>query len=498
MYTVTLTVTDVDGWQSSTSQPITAVQHAPTVTGIAPNTGLADGGTGVTITGCALSGLTAVHFGANAATNVTQISDTQASAVSPRAAATGTVDVTVTTSGGTSAASVADHFTYTQFVSYFNWFDKASNGMVSDNIHLFNEGQASTLVTLSMPGANPVTVTVLSKQEVYTTFPAGTIGGPVTVSSNQPLIASQRVEFHQSFNEVAAQSQAQASTTSYINWYDKASSGMVNDNVHVLNPGASTAHVTVSLPNATAQHLTVAPGGEAYATFPQGTIGGPVTVSSDHPVLASQRVQFEQTFNEVWAEGPAQAAATSYINWYDKASLGMVNDNIHVLNPGTAKATVTVSLPGVASQQLTIDAGAEAYATFPQGTIGGPVKVSSDHPVLASQRVQFNQSFNEVWAQDPSQAATTSYVNWYDHASPGMLNDNIHVLNPGTAPATVTITVPGTTTAQKLTVGAGAEAYASFPQGTIGGPVTVTSDQPVLASQRVQFDQSFNEVWAAG
>ena len=41
-----------------------------------------------------------------------------------------------------------------------------------------------------------------------------------------------------------------------------------------------------------------------------------------------------------------------------------------------------------------------------------------------------------------------------------------------------------------------AEAYATFPPGTIGGPVTITSDQPVLASQRVQFEQTFNEVWA--
>jgi hypothetical protein len=45
-----------------------------------------------------------------------------------------------------------------------------------------------------------------------------------------------------------------------------------------------------------------------------------------------------------------------------------------------------------------------------------------------------------------------------------------------------------------LNVAAGAEGYATFPHGTIGGPVTVTSTQPVLASQRVQFNQSFNEV----
>src|SRR5438067_13147775 len=94
-----------------------------------------------------------------------------------------------------------------------------------------------------------------------------------------------------------------------MNWYDKASAGMLNDNIHVLNPGGTAANVTVSLPGATAQMLSVAPGAESYATFPQGTIGGPVTVSSTQPVLAAQRVQYYPTFNEVWA-GSTAAAST--------------------------------------------------------------------------------------------------------------------------------------------------------------------------------------------
>src|SRR5256885_16351082 len=81
----------------------------------------------------------------------------------------------------------------------------------------------------------------------------------------------------------------------------KSSPGMLNDNIHVLNPGTTPANVTISLPGGIPQQLTVAPGAEAYATFQPGTIGGPVTITSDQPVLASQRVQFEQTFNEVWA-----------------------------------------------------------------------------------------------------------------------------------------------------------------------------------------------------
>jgi hypothetical protein len=291
------------------------------------------------------------------------------------------------------------------------------------------------------------------------------------------------VQYYQTFNEVWAETSAQAATTSYINWYDKASAGMLNDNIHLLNPGSTSATVTVSLPGATSQMATVAPGAEAYVTFPAGTIGGPVKVSASQPVLASQRVQYYSSFNEVWAESAAQAAMTSYVNWYDKASPGMFNDNIHLLNPGGTSATVTVSLSGATPQMVTVAAGAESYVTFPAGSIGGPVTVSSSQPVLASQRVQYYSTFNEVLAESAAQAATTSHFTWYDKASAGMFNDNIHLLNPGGTSATVT-------------VAAGAEAYITFPAGSIGGPVTVSSSQPVLASQRVQYYSSFNEIWA--
>jgi hypothetical protein len=76
---------------------------------------------------------------------------------------------------------------------------------------------------------------------------------------------------------------------------------MFDDNFHILNPGTSIAHVTVSLSGATPHVVDVAAGGESFVSFPPGTIGGPVTVTSDLPVLASQRVQYYSSFNEIWA-----------------------------------------------------------------------------------------------------------------------------------------------------------------------------------------------------
>jgi hypothetical protein len=73
--------------------------------------GVAAGGTSVIITGTNLTGATAVKFGSTSAVSVTVNSPTSITAESP-ANTTGTVDVTVTTPGGTSAISSKDHFTF--------------------------------------------------------------------------------------------------------------------------------------------------------------------------------------------------------------------------------------------------------------------------------------------------------------------------------------------------------------------------------------------------
>jgi large repetitive protein len=83
---------------------------APAITAIAPTAGPTTGGTAVVITGTNFSGATAVTFGGTAATNFTVNSATQITATAPSGA--GTVDVRVTTVGGTSPTNAADQFTY--------------------------------------------------------------------------------------------------------------------------------------------------------------------------------------------------------------------------------------------------------------------------------------------------------------------------------------------------------------------------------------------------
>jgi hypothetical protein len=110
--TVDVTVTSPAGTSAmSPADQFTYVTPAPTVTGVSPNSGTTAGGTPVTITGTNFSGASAVSFGGSPATSFTVNSATQITATSP-AHALGTVDVTVTTPGGTSPTTAADRFTY--------------------------------------------------------------------------------------------------------------------------------------------------------------------------------------------------------------------------------------------------------------------------------------------------------------------------------------------------------------------------------------------------
>ncbi len=89
---------------------------APSITSISPSTGSTNGGTTVTITGDNLSGVAYVYFGSVAATSFNVVSPAEIQAVSPAESAS-TVNITVTTPGGTSPVTSADQFTYVKPVA---------------------------------------------------------------------------------------------------------------------------------------------------------------------------------------------------------------------------------------------------------------------------------------------------------------------------------------------------------------------------------------------
>lgn len=116
MYPNFFIVAGPDGnlWFTDSYTPAIGKVYAvvPAVTAVSPADGPVTGGTTVTITGSGFTGTTSVSFGGVPASSFTVDSAISITAISPAHDA-GTVDVTVTTPGGTSATGSADQFTYT-------------------------------------------------------------------------------------------------------------------------------------------------------------------------------------------------------------------------------------------------------------------------------------------------------------------------------------------------------------------------------------------------
>jgi hypothetical protein len=123
VYHFRIAATNAGGTSKGSDETFTTPANAPTVTKVEPSEGLEAGGTKVVITGADFTGATAVSFGTNPAKSFKVESATAIAAEAPTG--TGTVDVTVTTAGGTSATSSGDHFTYVSTGGCDSWTNTA-------------------------------------------------------------------------------------------------------------------------------------------------------------------------------------------------------------------------------------------------------------------------------------------------------------------------------------------------------------------------------------
>jgi hypothetical protein len=177
--TVDVSVANAGGTSAASSADAFTFIPAPAVTAISPKTGTASGGTTVTITGTNLDLATSVRFGGTYAAFAVDDAST-ITATSPVAEAPGTVDVTVTSAGGTSTRTTADRFRYTAALPAVSYLDPASgstdggtsvtivgSGFTGATAVSFGGvpaqyvvGNSGTITAVSPPGSGIVDVTV--------------------------------------------------------------------------------------------------------------------------------------------------------------------------------------------------------------------------------------------------------------------------------------------------------------------------------------------------
>jgi hypothetical protein len=170
-------VTVTTGGGTSNSLPYT-YSSGPVVTSISPVQGPASGGTTVVLTGSGFTGATAVTFGSSPATAFTVDSATQITATTP--AGSGSVPVTVTTAGGTSAP-VGFFYVDAPVLAAIS----PSQGPVAGGTTVVLTGAGLAGVTAVTFGATPAaSFTVDSSNQITATAPPGTGSVPVTVTNS--------------------------------------------------------------------------------------------------------------------------------------------------------------------------------------------------------------------------------------------------------------------------------------------------------------------------
>jgi hypothetical protein len=339
-------VTNPGGTSSTSSADQFNYVPAPTVSAISPTTGPAAGGTSVTITGTNFTGASAVKFGATAATSFTVTDDSHISATAP--AGTGTVDVTVTTVGGTSSTSAADQYTYQSGLPPTVTAVKPGAGPTAGGTKVTITGTNFVAPASVNFGSNPGTnVIVVSKTSITAIAPAGSAGS-VDVTVTTPAGAS----------AVNPKKDLYAYGPPHVTSFTP-SSGITGSTVTITGSGFSGGD-KVTFGTLASKSVTIVSGTSLKATVPNGdATPSTITVTSVQGSSTSVN-QFTPTF-AITSFSPTSGPAGTVVT----------------INGIGFTSTSTVKFHGVAGTNIVHVSSTQLQATVPATATTGNITVTN-------------------------------------------------------------------------------------------------------------------------
>jgi hypothetical protein len=176
--TIDVTVTTPGGTSAIVAGDHYTYDAQPTLSAMSPTAGPTTGGNTVTINGTNFTSGAGVKFGTTASATVTFVSAMQLTAVAPVHAA-GTIDVTVTTPGGTSALVAGDHYAYgSPTVTSF----APTSGMTGSTVTINGTGFVAG-ATVKF-GTKPTgSVTFVSGTQIKAIVPNGAVTAKISVTT---------------------------------------------------------------------------------------------------------------------------------------------------------------------------------------------------------------------------------------------------------------------------------------------------------------------------
>jgi hypothetical protein len=399
--TGTVNVTVTQGGATSNSVPFTYA--GPAVSSISPATGPTTGGTLVTITGSGFTQPATAYFGA-AAVQAQVVSSSVMTAVAP--AGTGTVDITVSDSAGTSATTPSDLFTYQSPKSQIITFGPIAAQTSGISISLVATTTSGLAVTFTSITPSVCTAT----GAVANLLANGTCTIQASQAGNASYLAATPVL--QSFG-VSAPAPAVSLTVSsqqvtYPSW----------TNV-VIAPGQIGNHVptgTVTLFDGSTSVATLTLGGDGKAYYSMTPLhvgthaltatyaGDAYNHSASSPVVIFIVLPAAVTINaSCWGTGPYGTNATCQANLSSAA--------------GSPSGTLSYTVDGGSAVQLTLANGGAQFTLTAPAAGNHVVSIAFGQQGDFATARPFTQSF--TIAQAPVSLSLTP-SSWYTSASNGV------------------------------------------------------------------------------
>jgi IPT/TIG domain len=455
---VDVTVNPAQGPTDTLPDAYTYDVPPPMVTSLSPDHGPAAGGNQVTITGTNLNGTTQVQFGANNATNVNVVDDTTITANAPGGTAGQTVDVTVTTPGGTSpTAGAGNDYSYDPLPVVNNLIPDHGPAAGGNQVTIFGTHLAgATQVSF---GGNNASSNFGNDTSISVTAPQGTPGS-VDVSVTTPSGTS-------------------ANTPADDYTYDQPPpppAPTVTDVVPNHGPAAGGNQVTIFGTNFTgatevhfgtadASTFTVNNSSRITATAPGGTAGQTVNVS----VTTSGGTSSTAGTDDDYAYDVPPPAVTSLNPNHGPAAGGT---SVTITGTNLSGATA-VQFGGTNATSFTVDNATHITATSPGGTAGQTVDVTVTTPGGTSPTGGAGNNYS----YDPLPTVTAL------NPTHGLAAGGNQVTITGTNFSGATAVHFGANNATNVQVnGAGTQITATAPGGTAGQTVDVTMTTPAGTS----------------
>jgi len=390
---------------------------APTVTGVSPSSGPSTGGTSVTVTGTNFAGAGAVDFGpGHPATTFNVNSATSITATAPPGTP-GTVDLTVTNGGGTSATNANDHFVYTPPPPPTATGLSPSTGPSAGGTSVTITGTNFTGVSAVDfgPGNPATTFTVNSATSITATSPigAGTVVD-VTVTAAGGTSATSTADQY-TFTGPPPPTVTGVSPSTGYNGTSVTITGTNFTGVTAVDFGSSNPATTYALNSPTSITVTV-PGGTGTVDVTVTTGGGTSATSAadQYTYLAGPLPAPTVTLVDP-VGGPAGALVTVTGTYF----IGVTSVDFGSGNPATtftvnSSTVITATAPsgtGTVDVTVTTGAGTSATSTSDQFTYSpGPPPNSIPSPVAGGWQLNGTAQLNPT--ASPPNLELTPATNW--------------------------------------------------------------------------------------